>query len=157
MENNQFTGGADKGALSVNNLRIGTLIIKTVALDGTSGNGATGTVALFTVTGEVYIKLYTVCTESLLSAGGGDIEVGTAVDTDGLIANTTATDIDIGEWWHDAAPDNNIELESVAPARIIANGADILATIATGAITDGALKFIAIWSPITKGSSVVAS
>src|SRR3990167_8236426 len=45
---------------------------KTIAFDGTAGNGAVGSVAVFTLTGRVMvIDWVAFCSESIVDAGGG--------------------------------------------------------------------------------------
>lgn len=111
---------------------------------------------IFTVTGTVAVKLYAICTTELAGASA-TVEVGTADTTSGLIAQTTATDIDAGEIWHDASPDSEIELDSVAPSTIVANGADIVGTCGTANVTGGVLKFICLWKPISSDGNVTSA
>lgn len=140
---------------------LGLVTAKTVAFDGAAGNGATGTVALFTVTGDVVVRVFGVCSETLVSAGGGSIAVGTANNTAVLLSALTAT----------AIVNNDIVAFGQSPTEIsswsgtgtasqpfiVGNGADILATIATANITDGTIKFYCLWVPLTSGASVVAA
>ena len=58
--------------------------------------GKQGTANLFTVTGTVALRIFAVCSTDLAGAGA-TIEVGVAGSTAGLIAQTTATDIDEDE------------------------------------------------------------
>lgn len=120
---------------------------------GDSG-GANATSTLFTVTGTVFMKLVAVCTTSLAGASA-TIAVGTAITAGGLIAQTTATDIDAGEIWHDATPDASIEATTVAPERIV--NQDIKQVVATADITSGVIKYICLWRPITPNASVAAA
>ena len=132
--------------------------IKTETFTGGAEHGLAGTVALFTVTGAVLVRLVCVCTESLIeAAGGGTIEVGIASATTNLIAATTSADILIDEIWNDATPNSDIEDISVMASRVIAGGADIFATVRVKAITDGTLVFALFWTPITPGATVVAA
>jgi hypothetical protein len=119
--------------------------------DGT-GNPFT----IFTVTGSVLVKILAVC-ETDLAGASATLEVGIAGNTAKLIAQSTATDIDAGEIWHDATPDSKIEASSVLVENIIANGSDIIGTVATANITAGVIRFVAIWYPLSEGSSVTAS
>lgn len=111
---------------------------------------------IFTVTGTVLVKLLAVC-ETNLTGDSATLEVGIAGNTAGLIAQTTATNIDAGEIWHDNSPDAGIELSSVLAERIVANGADIIGTVATANITAGVIRFVAFWYPLSEGASVVAA
>ena len=115
--------------------------------DGT-GNPAT----LFTVTGTVFMKLIAVCTADLAGATATLI-VGTAKDTDGLLVSTTATDIDVGEIWHDATPDNSVEATTVAAEKIV--NQNVIQTAGTANITGGSLKYICLWRPASNGATVV--
>ena len=119
-------------------------------------NGTNDPTTLFTVTGDVIVRVFGVCTVDLAGATA-TLEVGTAKATAGLIAQTTGTDIDANELWHDATPDTNIEATTVAPARFIVNGGDIIETIGTADLTGGNIYYVCLWRPLTPGSSVVAA
>lgn len=129
---------------------------KSVTFTGAAGLGAVGTVDLFTVTGSVKVKIYAVC-ETDLAGATATIEVGVTGSTAGLIAQSTATNIDANELWHDATPDAPIEASSVVAEKIIVNGLDIFATIANANITGGVIKFIVEWSPVSIDGSLVAA
>lgn len=131
------------------------LVKKSVALTGAAGNGAVGTVALFTVTGDVVLNVFATCSVDLVSAGGGTAEVGISGNTAGLIAQTTATTIDVNEVWLDASP-ATIEILPNAP-QIIANGQDIIMTVGTGNVTAGSLDFYCLYRPLSTGASIVAA
>lgn len=111
---------------------------------------------IFTVTGTVLVKVFGVC-ETDLAGATATLEVGIAGNTAGLIAQSTATDIDAGEIWHDATPDAGIEASSVAVERILANGADIIGTVGTSNITSGAIKFFCVWYPLSEDGLVEAA
>jgi len=115
--------------------------------------GATGATTLCTVTGVVALSIIGVCTTNLVSAGGGTLEVGTAASTAGLIAQTTGTDLDANEIWHDASPDASIELTSVISKNIVID--DVIQTIATGAISAGVITYYIMWAPISANGNVV--
>lgn len=119
-------------------------------------DGASNPTTLYTVTGDVVVRVFGVCTTDLAGATA-TLEVGVAGNTASLIAQTTATDIDAGELWHDASPDSGVEAVSVAPAFFIANGADIIETVGTANITSGALYYICLWRPVSPNGNVVAA
>jgi len=129
---------------------------KDVTLSNVAGSGKQGIISLFTVTGSVVVKVVGICSTNIAGASS-TIEVGTTGKTAGIIAQSTGTDIDAGEIWHDAAPDSPIELSSVIKENIVANGLDIFATVATADITGGALKFICLWKPLTKDGKVTSA
>jgi hypothetical protein len=132
-------------------------VSKTVEFDGGAGSGAVGTVALFTVTGDVFVMLVGYCSEDLTEAGAtATIEVGTANGTAGLIAQTNAVDIDTGEAWFDNSPAAIETLTSIAGA-FIGGGDDIIATIGTQNVDDGTLTFHCFWTPMSDGATVVAA
>jgi hypothetical protein len=130
----------------------GLIAKKTIAYTGAASAGAIGATTLFTVTGNVLARVIGVCSEDLAGASA-IIEVGVAGNTGGLIAQTTATDIDNGEAWVDATP--GLQEQLSATPRIIAAGADIIETIATANITDGTITYYCLWTPLDVGASVV--
>jgi len=113
---------------------------------------------IFTVTGDVKIKVVAVCTTTLVdSTDTATLEVGTSGGTAVIIAQSTGTDIDVGEIWHDASPDADIELSSVSKEYIIANGKDIIGTVGTANITAGVVRFTVLWKPLTRDGNVIAA
>ena len=117
--------------------------------DGT-GDPAT----LFTVTGVVAMKIFAVCTVDLAGASA-IIEVGTAKSTATLIAQSTATDLDANEIWHDATPDNSAEAVTIAPEKYVCQ--NVIQTVGTANITSGSLTYYCQWRPISVGAKVVAA
>lgn len=119
-------------------------------------DGTSATTTLFTVTGTVLLRILAKCKTSLAGeAGGGTIEVGTALSTAGLIAQTSAEAIDINEIWHDATPDNSIEATTVLAQKIVAQ--NVIQTVATQDIDSGAILYTAIWYPLSADGNVVAA
>ena len=132
---------------------LGNRVNKTVAFDGTAGNGAQGTVALFTVTGAVKVKLTARCTEDV--AGAGTLEVGIAGNTAALIAQLAdATTLDNNEVYVDNTP---ATVKNEPGFKIIGNGQDIIATIGTADLTNGTVEFICEYIPLSEGATVVAA
>jgi hypothetical protein len=137
-------------------------VSKTITFDGGTANaigdhdGTGDPFDIFTVTGTVKVKVYAICTTNLAGASS-TLEVGTATTTAGIIAQTTGTDIDAGEIWHDASPDAQVEAASVVAEKIVANGADIVGTVGTANITAGVIKFICLWKPVSTDGNVVAA
>ena len=116
-------------------------------------NGTGNPFSLFKVTGNVIMKVIGICTTTLVGTSA-TLEMGITGSTASIIAQTTATAIDVGEIWHDATPDSGVELASVMIENIVANGADIIGTVATADITAGVIEFICLWKPLTDGSLV---
>lgn len=119
-------------------------------------DGAQGAVTLFTVSGAVRAKIVGFCTENMAGATA-TIEVGISGGTALIIALTTATDLIAGEIWHDASPDAEIEADSVAVPNIIADGNDVILTIATADLTNGTIVFVCEWEALTVGAKVEAA
>src|SRR5690349_10279719 len=78
---------------------------KTIAYTGAAHLGAQDATTLFTVTGDVAVSIFAVCTEDLAGASA-TVEVGISGNTASLIAQTTATTIDTGEVWATTSPAN---------------------------------------------------
>lgn len=114
--------------------------------------GATGSTTLFTVTGDVLVRVFAVCSEDLDSDGAATIEVGITGNTAGIIALTTATTIDDGEIWKDATPATIITV----PTAQVLNGTDIKQKITDATIKDGILTYYCLWNPISSDGNVVA-
>lgn len=110
---------------------------------------------IFTVTGTVKARVFAVCTTTLTIVATATLEVGTALTTAGVIAQTAGDAIDINEIWHDASPDASVEALSVVAEKVI--NQDIIGTTATANITAGVIKFICIWVPVSADGNVVAS
>lgn len=135
---------------------------KTIAFSGAAGNGAVGTVLVFTVTGVIWLDWLTIfCTESLASGGAALVEVGVAADTDGLAAQITATDLDAGMWWPGVAGAVGTVAATGAGAAAthaackVLNGANIIVTVTTAAVSDGTVVVDARYRPLSAGARMV--
>jgi len=111
---------------------------------------------LFTVTGDVILRVFGICKTNLASAAVADVEVGVSGTTGQFIATTTATDIDANEIWHDATPDASIEADSVSVDYIISNGQDIILT-PSAQVDSGAITFYCQWLPLSDDANVVSA
>ena len=120
-------------------------------------NGATsGVTTLYTVTGEVLVRIFGICTTNL--AGAGTLEVGITGNTALLIAQTTGTDLDANELWVDATPTTiGGTLASVTGPFVIPNGLNIIETTASAAITSGQIHYICLWKPFSPDGNLVAA
>lgn len=132
----------------------GTFLGGTTDARGDDG-GALDGAAIFTVTGDVSVRLYGVCTTDLAGATA-TLEGGVTGATASLIAQTTATDIDNNEIWFAAAPADLgvVALASVNGPFVVANGLDIIETVATANITSGELYYICLWRPLSPDGNV---
>ena len=112
---------------------------------------------MFTVTGDVLVRIYGVCTTLLASAGAGTVSLGVTGNTAALIALTTATDIDANEIWNDTTPVVGVELLSnVLGPYAVVNGLDIIETVGTADIETGNIYYVCLWRPLSRDGSVVS-
>jgi hypothetical protein len=116
----------------------------------------TGTVSLFTVTGDVIVRVVPICKTNLASAGGCNIELGVSADVDAMIASTDALDVDANEIWVDASPTSSIEPESTSRDYMISNGDDVILTL-SAQVDSGAITFYCYWTPQSSDGMVVAA
>lgn len=130
---------------------------KLVEFDGGAGTGAVGTVALFTVTGSVFVFVTCFCTETCVEAApSATIEVGITGITAGLIAQLNADTVLIGNIWFDATPVDMEVLTSFGGA-LIGGSEDIFLTVGAQNVTDGTLEFTCFWTPLSSDGLVVAA
>lgn len=121
-------------------------------------DGTKAVLPLFKVTGTVLVRIFGVCTATLV--GAGTIEVGMAGNTAGLIAQiANATDLAIGEIWNDATP-TELEIGLLAsvlgPYIVTAEGTPktIDEKVGTADITAGGLHYILLWRPLSPDGKV---
>lgn len=133
---------------------LGGIYSATPAIKALTFSNDTGTVSLFTVTGDVIVRVIPICKTNVASAAAGNIELGVSADTDAMIAATTGTDIDANEIWNDASPTASIEAESTSRNYIISNGDDIILTL-SAQIDSGAITFYCYWAALSADGSVV--
>jgi hypothetical protein len=119
-------------------------------------DGTKGTMKIFTVTGDVLVRIFGVVTTTLV--GAGTLEVGVTGNTPGLIAQVAdATSLAAGDIYY-AATSTKVGatvLSDILGPYIITNGLDINEKSGTADITAGQIYYICLWRPLTPGSSVV--
>ncbi len=126
---------------------------------GNDGGDLDGGV-MFTVTGMVKMYMFGECTETLV--GGATLETGILNATAIFNAQTTDTNIEIGELWpNNATPATYFIFgESNAAADnfpvYILNGNDIILTVSGGQDTDsGVVDFIVPFRPLSDDGNIV--
>lgn len=130
------------------------------AFDGATTNargdegGTNDPFTLFTVTGDVLMAVYGVCTTDL--TGSGLVSVGPTGNTTLMMAALLATSIDQHEVWMDATPAIGKTIDGLT-FYVIGNGVDIVEDITTDTVTAGNIYYIALWKPLSPGSSVVSA
>ncbi|MCK9518056.1 MAG: hypothetical protein WCY59_01570 [Anaerovoracaceae bacterium] len=113
-------------------------------------------ISLFTVTGDVIVRLAAVCTTNVESSGGCNIGVDAGAEP--IIADTDCTTLEAGDIWHDASPDKSVEAITVLKEFIIANGVDITLDIQSEKKVDsGVINFYCIWTALSATGAVVAT
>lgn len=111
--------------------------------------------SIFTVTGTVIAKVIALCTTTLTIDATATLEVGTAKNTAGIIAQTAGDAIDVDEIWHDASPDASVETATVNAEKIV--NQDIQGKTATANILTGVIKYICLWKAVSRDGNVVAA
>jgi hypothetical protein len=130
-------------------------ISKLITFTGASTLGAINTsTTFFTVTGEIeVISLVPTCTVDLASADAATITIGVTGSTSLFLAATTATTIDVGEFWVNTTPvAAGVALPAAFKNIIITD--NILGAVATGTISSGAVRFDLVWRPLSPDASV---
>src|SRR3990172_11877847 len=85
----------------------------------TDDTGAAGSYTIFTITGDVLLRVFGVCKEALTSGGAATIELGVSGNTAALIAQATATALILNEIWHDATPTTTLEVLDLAGTKTV--------------------------------------
>ena len=114
----------------------------------------TGTVNVFTVTGDVLIRIIPVITTDLTSAAGANVRLGCVGDTDAFIVDSLATNLDARGIWVDQTPDNECEPTDRIRDYIITNGNDVILTL-DAQVDTGVIVFYCFWSKLSSNGSVV--
>jgi len=120
-------------------------------------DGTSDPYTLFTVTGDVLVRIFGVCSVTLTGANA-TLEVGVAGNTAALIAQETGTDIDANGIFISATQvAGAVALASVPGPFLIVNGLDIIETVGTADVTAGNIYYVCFWRPVSPGSTVVST
>lgn len=130
--------------------RVDKVFDKTITFSNAAGLGAQGTVAVATVTGAVLITLGAVLCTTDLTGASATIEMGVAGNTAALIAQTTATSLDAGQFWQDASPEAGVS-PAITNKNVYGN---IIITVGTANLTAGVITIRFFWRPITAGAGM---
>lgn len=143
----------DANRVPITNL--GLITKKAQTFSNVAGSGAVGTVALFTVTGVVYVSVIGFCNTDL--AGAATLEVGVTGSTALCLAQiANATTLDAGELYADATAATFKAISATVPPKVVVT-TDIFATVGSTNITSGQVDFYCIWNPISSDGNVVAA
>ena len=151
MSNIESSYRRDANGVPITN-PLGLMLSKTITYAALT-TGAVAVVDLFTVTGDVMVNIFAICSDDLTSGGGATIEVGITGNTPALIAQSVATTIDKGEIWTATNPPTVVAV----PSLFILTGTNIQQKVATTTITGGTLKYYCFWQPLSDDGNVVAA
>jgi len=129
-------------------------VIKAVTFSNTAAG-----FTLFTVTGDVKVKVIAICKTTCASAAGANVSIKSTSGAAGsIIAVTDVTLIAQNEIWHDATPDSQIELTSVEKDYILSGSDNIDFGLEPAKQVDsGAITFYCFWTPLSADGAVVAA
>ena len=120
----------------------------------TAGNGATGTVALFTVTGQVLLVYITAICTTTLTGATATITLETTSQAGLFIAATTATTITSTNFvWTSVTPVAGAQALPAAMKEIIV-GENIINRVAVAGVTAGVVEYDVYWVPLSSNGLV---
>ena len=138
-------------------------VTKSITFVEGAGTGSVGTVALFTVTGEVEILRFSptvvlTLTENAVP-GGATLAVGVTNATGLFIAATTALLLATGEFWTEATGGGVANSGIAIPAALkdIEITSNIIFTVAVSNLTGGTIRCDIYWRPLSTNGLVVAA
>lgn len=127
---------------------------KTITFDGNAGTGAIGNVPIFTVTGQVLLHIMAPLATVTLAGATATLALGVTGNTALLIGATTATTITSGLLWTSTTPATGGAAAPAALTNVIV-AANVVGTVATAAITAGAIRFDGLWLPLSADGNIV--
>lgn len=144
------------GALTINIFPDGKEVWRDIRKISVTPQDAAAVTTLFTVTGDVVVRIFAVCKAACTSAGAITVEVGVSGNTAALIAQLAdAKTLIANEVWVDATPTTTLEPvpAGVSAGFIISNGQDIILT-PSGTFTAGTIDFYCSWKPLSVDGKV---
>ncbi len=127
--------------------RVPNHFVQTIVFDGTSGLGLVNVaVTVARVTGEVLITNMGIYCPTSLAGATATISLGSAGNSAAIIAATTATTIDSGDWWVDTSPAQQIAT-AIKDTLLDAGGLQYEPLVAT--ISGGTLELSLFWLPLS--------
>ncbi len=112
---------------------------------------------LFTVTGDVAVRVLGIVTTTLTGALAV-LAVGAGGPETNIIGGyTLGTDMVAREVWYDAIPDSEVVGFDALIAKIITDGNDIILYYKTANVATGVIMFNCFWTPISADGLVVAA
>jgi hypothetical protein len=121
---------------------------KRITFANAAGQGAVGTVAVGTVTGQVLIHQAAAICLTDLEGATATIELGVDGDTAGIFPQITGTTLDVGEFW-EATPS---KIAAAIEAKVV-NG-NLIITVGTAALTAGQIEIVLYWLPLSDDGNI---
>ncbi len=116
----------------------------------------TGTVNLFTITGDVIVQIIPIIATTLVPNTTANVKLGIVGNTDSMIVDSVSTDLVARGIWVDQTPDNEIESLERIRSYIITDGNDVILTL-SAQVNTGAITFYCFWTPLSTGSLVIVA
>ena len=119
-------------------------------------DGTQDPTTIFTVTGDVLVRVFAVVTVTIV--GAGTIEVGLTGNTAELLAQVANTStMAANEIYLDATVDDvrGAAFADVKASTLVVNGSNIIETLGTANLTAGDLYYVALWRPFSDDGKVV--
>ena len=115
-----------------------------------------GQYAILTVTGDVLLKIFGVCTTAVTTTVGvGTCSLGIAANVAFILPVIVGDLLAVREIWHDATPDSEIENTSAIRSVIITDGNDVTLDTLVANFTAGVIRFYYTWLPLSDDANVV--
>ncbi len=125
--------------------------------DFAASTGAQGEYDIFTVTGDVLVKVIGVGKTSVTDAAGASrLQVGVTGATTALLAQINGPHLTVGDIWHDATPTTKAEKFDIYGdhAAVVTGGQDIVMEISGADITAGKIAFYCFYKPLSNDGYV---
>lgn len=116
----------------------------------------TGTVNLFTVTGDVIVQIIPVIVTDLVPDTTAKVKLGVVGNIDAMIVDSDVDDLDARGIWVDQTPDFEIETTERMRSYIITGGNDIILTL-SAQVDSGAITFYNFWTPLSSNGLVAVA
>lgn len=127
--------------------RVPNHFVQDITFTGASGLGLVNvSVSVARVTGEVLITNMGIYCVTSLAGASATISLGSAGNTAAIIAATTATDIDSGDWWTDTTP---AQQTATAIKDTLLDAGGLQYEPLTATISGGRLRLMLFWLPLS--------
>jgi hypothetical protein len=130
-------------------------------VDFSAAKNTSGSHSVFTISGDVRIRLLPICEGDLVGHGASSkITLGFNGATTGLIGNTTASVVDKGEIWISGASATVTTYKATSSALldlIVSGKTAIKLTVNSVSLSSGKINFHLWWEPISEGATVAAA